>query len=511
MKKRLLNILLVVLSVVVCTAGAEFLVRRLDAAEDIRPAARHLDEIALAPGIERAWFFADPPPLPNRKAVPEEWQELVRKVEQSGITEGTRRADMFKAWNANFVGDPCEHAYLCGAPGHLFVYDPPDGEDRPPYRFLPNATTPIGLVTNEYGFRGPPVPFARQPRTVRIAFVGASTTVGNHFFAYSYPEFIGNWLNLWAAERKLDVRFEVLNAGRESITSTDNVAVVRDEVLPLRPDLVVYYEGANQFELNTVVPAMPRAAKKTVLAGKASCPARPAPVAAASGTSSTQGNILDDIGYTFALARRVQALLASRDVPAGGGEWSKPDYRLVWPAGLDERDPDIGGVGARPDLPVNLGTILTDLDTIRSATEQSGAELVLASFVWLVKDGMVLNPIRHRVILEYLNQGYAPFRYRDMERLAAFENRVFAKYAGQNKLAFIDVARLMPFDSDLYIDAIHNTYPGERLRAWIFLQQLLPIVEDHLKSGAWPRTLAPSTGPAPVFAPRPITFACHRS
>ena len=32
---------------------------------------------------------------------------------------------MFKPLNSLFVGDPCRHAYLCGAPGHLFVYDPP--------------------------------------------------------------------------------------------------------------------------------------------------------------------------------------------------------------------------------------------------------------------------------------------------------------------------------------------------------------------------------------------------
>ena len=45
------------------------------------------------------------------------------------------------------------------------------------FRFLPDTTTPIGLVTNAYGFRGAPVPLARQPKTIRIAFIGASTTV----------------------------------------------------------------------------------------------------------------------------------------------------------------------------------------------------------------------------------------------------------------------------------------------------------------------------------------------
>jgi hypothetical protein len=97
-----------------------------------------------------------------------------------------------------------------------------------------------------------------------------------------------------------------------------------------------------------------------------------------------------------------------------------------------------------------------------------------------------------------------------MERLAAFQNRVFAKYASANKLAFIDVARLLPFDPDLFIDAIHNTYAGERLRAWVFLQGLVPIVESHLKSGTWPRALPASAGAPPPFKPRELTFDCRR-
>jgi hypothetical protein len=494
-----LNVLLVVVSVAVCTVAAEFVVRFLDTEADSGPATRHLGEIALAPGVDRGWFLVDPPPLSNRRAVPQEWLDLVRKVERSGVTDGTRRADMFKAWNANFVGDPCRHAYLCGAPGHLYLYDPPSGEARPPYRFMPNATTPIGLVTNAYGFRGAPVPFARQPRTVRIAFIGASTTVGNHYFPYSYPEFVGNWLNMWAASRKLGVTFEVLNAGRESITSSDNVAIVRDEVLPLRPDLLVYYEGANQFDLRTLVPEVPYSAGMMLAAG-GRCPAEPA----GGGTAGASGGWLAGLESQSALVRRVRALLTAGSLAEGGGEWPKKDYTLVWPKGVDERDPDI----TRADLPVHLPAILHDLDTIRTAGDSVGAELVLASFFWLVKDGMVLHPIRHRSILEYLNQGHAPFRYRDLERLAAFENRVFAKYARAHELPFIDVARLMPFDPDLFIDAIHNSYAGERLRAWVFLQGLVPIVERHLKSGAWPRKVEASTKPAPAFKPRPISFAC---
>lgn len=540
------NILLVAITIGLGTVAAEFMVRWLDNANDESPALRHVDAIPLAPGVERSWFFTDPAPLPNRRTPSAEDVELVRRVERSGVTEGTRRADMFKAWNARFVGDPCRHAYLCGAPGRIYVYDPANGESRPPYRFMPNASTPVGLVTNEFGFRGAPLPAARQPRTVRIAFVGASTTVGNHFYPWSYPDFVGHWLNQWAAARKLDLRFEVINAGRESITSSDNVVIVRDEIMPLQPDLLVYYEGANQFNLRTLQGEAMTVGQRPPLAAGEACPGRPVPPPAATATATTtatpaaaapsaatpaaatpaaapsatatpapaaaapaapaapQTSWLDDLAYDSALLRRVQALRRAGQKVEGGGEPAKPDYTLTWPAGLDENDPDI----TRPDLPINLPIILRDLDAIDAMARADGAELVLASFIWLVRDGMVLDPIRHRSILDYLNQGYAPFRYADLERLAAFENRVFAKYAKTHALPFIDVARAMPFDPDLFIDAIHNSAAGERVRAWIFFQGLVPIVERHLKSGAWPRSLPPATRPPPTFTPRVLTFDC---
>ncbi len=64
------------------------------------------------------------------------------------------------------------------------------------------------------GFGDRPVPAARQPKTIRIAFLGARRRWPRHY-PYSYPEYVGYWLNRWAAAKKLDLKFEVLNAGRE--------------------------------------------------------------------------------------------------------------------------------------------------------------------------------------------------------------------------------------------------------------------------------------------------------
>lgn len=447
----------------------------------------HFDGIARAAGTSRDLYLSNPPPLPNRTRPPAEWIALRRQIGNKPAFGALapdnpfQPWDMFKAWNSAFVGDPCQHSYLRGAPGRLFIYDPPDGVKRPTFRFLPDATTPLGLVTNAFGWRGRPVAFRRAADTVRIVFVGASTTLELHGHPFSGAEHVDHWLNQWAAGRGLKVRFEVLNAARESMSSQDSAVIIRQEVAPLRPELVFYYEGGNQLDLGTMVKPLP------------------------GGTPRPDGwlaQALRSMAPYSALARRAEAL-------TGGREWPKPDYELVWPGGLDEFDPDI----ARADLPVNLDLVMPQLEAMRSDLAAVGSEFAIGTFHWLPRDGLVLDAVRHKPILQNLNVGYFPFRYRDLERMTAFENRVFAKYAAAHGLPLIDVARYMPSDPDLFSDATHNTPAGIRLRAWIVFQQLLAIIESRLASGAWPRKL-PEVGDAhPAFAvpPRTITFDCKPS
>src|SRR5205823_124911 len=195
----------------------------------------------------RKWFYSDPLPLPNRREPPEGWMKLFDYYKDHPSSHSEfQPIDNFKVWNSAFVGDPCAHRFLRLAPGKLYVYDPPDGSKSPPYRFYPNVTLPDRLVTNQIGWRGRPIEVPRRDKTVRIVFVGASTTVDGHNLPFSYPEFIGHWLNVWAKSKGLDVRFEVMNAGRESVVSTDIAEVVISEALTLRPDIDVYNVGAHE-------------------------------------------------------------------------------------------------------------------------------------------------------------------------------------------------------------------------------------------------------------------------
>jgi hypothetical protein len=52
-----------------------------------------------------------------------------------------------------------------------------------------------------------------------------------------------------------------------------------------------------------------------------------------------------------------------------------------------------------------------------------------------------------------------------------------------------------------------------RLRAWIVLQKLLPLIEQRLASGAWPKPVPAMGDVHPAFRtpPREITFQCKAS
>jgi hypothetical protein len=425
-------------------------------------AASYIAKLPAAPGTDRSWFNEDPPALPNRSTVSPQSVERYRDYQRRGLFGA--QADYI--WNRRFV-----EANAC-APGSRFqnypdkilVFEPPSGDIHPIFRFPPNTTTTAGLVTNQFGLRGPPLTLAKPPKTVRIAFVGASTTVNSHDSPFSYAERVTYWLSRFAEAHHFDMRFEVLNAGREGINSEDMPAIVRHELLPLDPDLAVYYEGSNQFPTANLL-VSPRIPQRQDIDSHDPLVEHKVPVLIRAHLA--MGNLLD------------RALNGSSTV----GEPRKPQYRLQWPSEVDEQKPDVDS----PFLPLQLATIVRNLDSIRSGMASVGGQLVLCSFEWLVKDGMPLSPSRHQFIYRQLNTVLWPLRYSDIRRLADFQNRVFRRYATSRNIPFVDVASLLPQDPNLFRDAIHMTDTGERVKAWIVFQQLVPLIRREIESGRLPR------------------------
>ena len=179
-------------------------------------------------------------------------------------------------------------------------------------------------------------------------------------------------------------------------------------------------------------------------------------------------------------------------------------YSRIHPA----HQPTIGRAFAYTSLPVSLTEIQRDLDRIRADLATIGSDFALSSFAWMVKDGLVLDPIRHRYILEQLNVSNYPYRYRDLERLVKFQNRLLAKYARVHGIGFIDIAGQLPVDPDLFLDAVHASLAGTRMRGWITFNQLIPLIEKHLADKSWPRPMPSPAPPLPTFTPRHVTLSC---
>ncbi len=428
-------------------------------------------QLPVARGVRREWFTTKLPERPN----PQPDVNLVARAKRYAGAE--LMANYEWNWNA-LVNGVCRGDYrnlvTFDRFDDLFVFNAVDGSDAPTFRFLQHASYPSGLVTNAFGWRGPDIALNKPPRTIRIAFVGASTTVGPHAEAYSYPELAGFWLNQWAASRGLGVSFDVVNAGREALTSHSFQAIVRQELLPVEPDLVVYYEGSNQFWpsdfLSEPVP-------------------RP---------SRVLGVVRRGISSYSALASRV--LYMVRERTESGAEPAKPALTVNWPADLDEHSPDIRD----PRLPIGLPAILGDLETIRHSLETQGSRLVMTSFAWLVYPGLHLDPARDADLFSYLNTTFWPFSYAHMRRFIDFQTQVFQKYASVNQLDFIDVASAYPRDPRLFDDAIHMTHAGIRLQAWIVFNGLVPVIERSLAARELPRPVRQVLSRHPAFDGRHI-------
>ena len=113
------------------------------------------------------------------------------------------------------------------------------------------------------------------------------------------------------------------------------------------------------------------------------------------------------------------------------------------------------------------------------------------SFVWLVHDGMVVDPLRGRFIWEQLNRAYRPWRYRDMERLAAFQNRVFGctpcSRACRSSTSRATCRATPP------CSATPSTPPRQAFgSAHGSCSSSWPIIEQRLKQGTWPSARPPS-------------------
>jgi lysophospholipase L1-like esterase len=96
---------------------------------------------------------------------------------------------------------------------------------------------------NGRGFRGAEFVDRKPPGTTRVVTLGASSTFGYHNRDdQTYPHYMQVSLNTARPEGD---RFEVINLGIPHMDSDEIVSLFLNEAVPLRPDIVTFYEGWN--------------------------------------------------------------------------------------------------------------------------------------------------------------------------------------------------------------------------------------------------------------------------
>ncbi len=499
--RRLTNIFLALVSVVGAFLLGEVSLRTLDGydlgsvklmlsdplpktADPKKGVVDYARRLTARSDIDLRWFLESPrlaaPPVPEERFTPfvaagqEAWRARTSSFHRWAIDSRIlQQESMARVWNQNFV-----HDALCGGSelfdGFSFGILTFAGESekrRPVYRYIPESQIGLNRI-NKAGFRGEEIQPRKPANTIRVAFLGASTTAGQPEHFFSYPEFVGHWLNNWAQAKGLAVRFEAINAGRPGLTSVDIAEVALTELAPLQPDLVVYYEGSNQLDFRSLL--RPPANLERLSGARFST---------ALATAATYS----------AIVRRVQYLVRA-NAPGAGLEPAKPSYELVLPDETSLVEDD-------RMLPINLPVIFDSLDRIKAWADASGVQMGLASFVWLAHEALRLDPVRHAGIDYYLNDRLWPMRYSDVRKVADFQNRAFDKYAQSRNIPFLDLAPSFPQDPDLFADAIHTTQDGSRLWAWLVFQSILPILEEAIQRGGLPKA---DDGHEPNFAAEKI-------
>ena len=108
---------------------------------------------------------------------------------------------------------------------------------------LLDANKRVPIQTNGLGLRGPQPKTPKPPGLNRIAALGDACTFGIGLaYGQTYPALSEKMLNDVA---RANLRFEIINAGIPGYTSYQALALLKQTILPLQPDLLIVYFGWN--------------------------------------------------------------------------------------------------------------------------------------------------------------------------------------------------------------------------------------------------------------------------
>lgn len=424
-----------------------------------------------------AWFDEDPPPRDDAAPGLTTFPELDARAADPRILNVTG-LNFPRVYNRAVVTQSvCENrktSFFSRLPHRLFVFEPQAGERTPSFRFYPNARYPSGLRTNSFGYRGPEIPASRDGNVIRIAFLGASTVVGHPRAPFASPDFVVHWLNRWAREASLGVRFDYVNAARESVVVGDFTEILTREVAPLKPDLVVVW-GAETFDWAPFV-SLPEG----VTLG------RPPRTDWLSRGLARAG--AESLAERSALVGMLRASLNRPfDEQGIAREPAKPAYQRKFPVDFKTR-----GESALDGAPPPVVATVAGLDRLIGAVRAIGAEPILIANQYAAYDGALIaadrstrDPILDATwggVYGYLNAGRWPLTYADQRAILEYQAYLFQRLARDRGVPFIDLLTGRTLDTGLFLDGAHMTPLGMKVTGWWMFQEMTGPIAGYLRT-----------------------------
>ena len=161
-----------------------------------------------------------------------------------------------KRWDEMIAVKDTDTAELASEIGSYSKYHPGqyqslnvEAPDKPETLVTPAGVSSYPVTANNHGFRGPDFDDAKAPGVARVITLGASSTYGyRNRNEETYPVYLQQHLNRALESRSCgDVRsFEVINFGIPHLSAVNIHALFEAEGLALDPDVVTFYEGANE-------------------------------------------------------------------------------------------------------------------------------------------------------------------------------------------------------------------------------------------------------------------------
>jgi lysophospholipase L1-like esterase len=319
---------------------------------------------------------------------------------------------------------------------------------------VPDLPRVVVKRRNSLGFRGPepPVPFARY---LTIVTVGGSTTEA------SYEPDGRTWTDrLGARLARCFTDSWINNAGFDGHSTFAHLALLREHLVRLRPNVALFLVGANDRWREE-----PSTWDREIGVG-------PIDFSSPSGLGKSIAARLETVALLLNLYRSVTAWQA--------GAWYS---RIAWEAvAEDGLHPPAAARLLAHDRAKRIPAYRERLQAIARTAHDAG---ILPIFI---TQPIVFGPGRDPATGKHLRRllGGA-FELKRMERF----NDALRAVAAEEGVPMIELARQMPHDTRLFFDTVHYTSRGEEMVAEIVHRDVRTIL-----AARWPAHLRPECRPS---------------